>query len=392
MDKRFVVFIPVRGGSKSIPLKNIKPFLGKPLVYWTVKAACDCSFIDKVYVSTDSDEIIKTVNGFGFKKTEIVKRSADTATDSASTESAMIEFAKNNSFDSIVLVQATSPLLEASDLTAAINQYIEKSADSLLSVVRQRRFCWGYKGDFAIPINYEPLRRPRRQDWDGFLVENGAFYITSRQRLIDTQCRISGNIDLFEMKEDTYFEIDEKADWVIAEMLKRKRLDEIKHKSPGFNNINLLISDVDGVLTDAGMYYSVDGDVLKKFNTKDGKGIELLRTAGIRFMILTSEDTRIVEKRGLKLKADFVFTNVKDKKSFLYDFFQKNEEFSFQTTAYIGDDINDMESMAQSCFSATPADGIQSLKSFADYICVNKGGCGCVRELCDLILSRRTNG
>ena len=386
---RFVAFIPVRGGSKSIPLKNIRPFLGKPLVYWTLKAACDCALIDKVYLSTDSILIKEVISEFGFDKIIFVGRSANTATDLATTESAMLEFAANYHFEDIVLIQATSPLLEAKDLSEAINQYMDKQADSMLSVVRQKRFCWEFNGKFARPINYEPVKRPRRQEWDGFFVENGAFYITKRRRLMETQCRISGNVDLYEMREDTYFEIDEKTDWIIAEQLKRRQLEDSRLNYIDFNKINLLISDVDGVLTDAGMYYSIDGDVLKKFNTKDGKGIELLRNAGIKFMILTSEDTQIVEKRGEKLKADYVFTNIKDKKKFLKDFFNKNVQFSFENTAYIGDDLNDMECIVECYFSAIPADGIKKLKQLADYTCSNNGGCGCVREICDLILSRR---
>ena len=107
-----VAFIPVRGGSKSIPLKNIKPMNVKPLVYWTVKACQDCKYIDRVYVATDSDKIKEAVEAFSdCPKAVVVDRSAETASDTASTESAMIEFCNNYEFDNIVLVQATSPLL-----------------------------------------------------------------------------------------------------------------------------------------------------------------------------------------------------------------------------------------------------------------------------------------
>ena len=118
-----VAFIPVRGGSKSIPLKNIKPICGKPLVYWTVKAACGCKYIDRVYIATDSDKIRETVEEFKsgvesdvFSKAEVIGRSAESASDTASTEFAMLEFASNYEFDNIVLVQATSPLLQSGDL------------------------------------------------------------------------------------------------------------------------------------------------------------------------------------------------------------------------------------------------------------------------------------
>src|SRR5690606_14889706 len=118
----------------------------------------------------------------------------------------------------------------------------------------------------------------------------GAFYITGRNQLLSSKCRISGKIALYEMSEDTYFELDEPSDWVIAEKLKDMKLKSHADRDTRWSSLNLFISDVDGVLTDAGMYYSTDGQELKKFNTRDGKGIELLRRAGIKVMFLTAEN------------------------------------------------------------------------------------------------------
>ena len=89
-----VAFIPVRGGSKSIPLKNIKIINGRPLIYWTAAAASGCRYIDKVYVATDSEEIRRTVEAFNLDKVEVIDRDPATATDTASTEMAMEDFAK----------------------------------------------------------------------------------------------------------------------------------------------------------------------------------------------------------------------------------------------------------------------------------------------------------
>ena len=124
-----VAFIPVRGGSKSIPLKNIKPICGKPLVYWTVKAACECKYIDTVYVATDSDKIKEVSLRFKeedplFHKLQVIGRSAESASDTASTESAMLEFADNYNFDNIVLIQATSPLLTSDALDKGDRQCV----------------------------------------------------------------------------------------------------------------------------------------------------------------------------------------------------------------------------------------------------------------------------
>ena len=184
-----VAFIPVRGGSKSIPLKNIKEIAGKPLVYWTAKAANDCKYIDKVYIATDSELIKNTVESFGLSKVNVIGRGADTATDTASTESVMLEFAQTYDFDNIVLVQATSPLLMESDIERGFEILEEKGTDSVLSVVRQKRFHWAINEQgYAYSTNYDVFHRPRRQEFDGYLVENGAFYITSKEA--DEGCRL----------------------------------------------------------------------------------------------------------------------------------------------------------------------------------------------------------
>lgn len=219
-----IAFIPVRGGSRSIPLKNIKPLCGKPLVYWTVKAACDCAQIERVFISTDSNKIRQTVEALGFDKTTVVDRSAETASDTASTESAMLEFAEQHKFRDIVLIQATSPLLTTGDLERGLTLYGKPGCDSVFSAVRRYQFLWetDSKG-LAYPQNYDPFRRPRRQEYEGYLIENGAFYITSRERMIKTKNRISGNIRALEMNNDSLFEIDEPDDWITMEALLRKR-------------------------------------------------------------------------------------------------------------------------------------------------------------------------
>lgn len=209
-----VAFIPVRGGSKSIKNKNIMPLAGKPLVYWATLAAVEAKHIDKVFVSTDSDEIKNTVEAFGFDKVEVVSRSPETATDTASSESALLEFCENHQFEKVVFLQATSPLTTANDINNALLKMENEGSASLLSVVRSHQFLWGVNGE---PLNYNPQKRPRRQDWDGYFVENGAFYISGRKNILDSKCRISGKISFFEMGPKTLYEVDEPADWEIIE-------------------------------------------------------------------------------------------------------------------------------------------------------------------------------
>lgn len=381
-----VAFIPVRGGSKSIPLKNIRPMCGKPLVYWTVKAACDCSRIDKVYVATDSDRIKETVEAFGMEKVEVIGRSAESASDTASTESAMLEFAEGREFDHIVLIQATSPMLTGKDLEQGFALFEEPDTDSVLSVVRQKRFHWeADENGYAHPTNYDVYRRPRRQEFDGYLVENGAFYITGREDLLKSKNRVSGRIKAVEMNEDTFFEIDELSDWVIIEALMKKNgiavtdHERLKEKAA---EVKIFLTDSDGCLTDGGMYYTEKGDEIKKFNTRDGMGFRLLREKGIIIGIVTGENVDMVRRRGTKLKMQEVHCGVDNKLEVVKNICEKYH-CTLENVAYVGDDINDVEVLKAVGFSISVADGLRAAKEAADYVTVKKGGEGAIREVVD---------
>jgi|Wag4MinimDraft_16_1082657.scaffolds.fasta_scaffold00345_3 N-acylneuraminate cytidylyltransferase len=384
-----VAFIPVRGGSKSIPLKNIKKINGRPLIYWVLDATVECEEIDKVVVSTDSNKISEVVNDYNSEKIKIIDRSKEVSTDTASTESVMLEFANNYNFKDIILVQATSPLLDAKDLSKGLKKYRKKDTDSILSVVRQKRFIWEDQGSEAKPVNYNYNERPRRQEFDGFLVENGSFYITSKKRLVKYKSRISGNIKMVEMDEETYFEIDEPTDWVIVEKLLKQKYGKKNIKDIKFDKIKCVLSDSDGVLTDGGMYYSENGDELKKFNTKDGKGFELLRKKGYITGIITGENIDLVKRRAEKLQLDEVFLGVKDKIAILDEICNKYD-LKYENIAYIGDDINDLEIMKHVGLSFAVNNAIDSVKEVSDYVTLLNGGDGAVREFIEFILKKQT--
>lgn len=212
-QKKVVALIPLRGGSKSIPYKNIKEIAGHPLAYWTCKAAVDAGFIDEVYVSTEDPKIKEAVEAFGLG-VKVIDRPAEFAQDTSSTESVMIHFAENVPFDILVTLQATSPMTTDDDLRSAYTAFNEKGYDSMLTGVLSKRFYWTRGGQ---ALNYDPLNRPRRQDFAGTIVENGAFYITKRAVLESNKNRLGGKIGVYEMSEETFVEIDEPADWEIVE-------------------------------------------------------------------------------------------------------------------------------------------------------------------------------
>ena len=381
-----IAFIPVRGGSKSIPLKNIKPLCGKPLVCWNIEALEYCPEVDEVIVATDSDEIWKTVESRNYKKTKLYRRSAQNACDTASTESVMleyIEYAKLAKDEIFMLVQATSPLTEAAHFSEALQTYGKGRFDSMLTCVRNYRFFWNEDGS---SMNYDYMNRPRRQNFSGMLMENGAFYINTVANILSNGNRLGGKIGIYEMPEYTATEIDEPDDWMILEKLMRKYKSEfVNQKKP---NIKLFITDIDGTLTDGGMYYSENGDELKKFNTRDGMGLQMLREAGIKTAIITSEDRQLNQRRAEKLKVDYICQGkVKGGKVAVAQEIAKYFGVTMQEVAYIGDDVNCIDLLLQVGYAACPADACDKVKNIPGIIVMSKkGGEGCVRELSERIL------
>ena len=220
-----IAFIPVRGGSKSIPLKNIKLLNGKPLVYWTSKSANDAKCVDKVVIATDSEEIKKVVLGFGFSKVEVYDRNSENSTDSASTESVMLEYIKSvglNDDDKFILIQATSPMLKSEHIDGMYKKLLESGAESIFSAVREKQFHWFIEGENVRPVNYDYRNRPRRQDFEGLIAENGACYINSVSNIMRDKCRISEKIITYELPSYTAYEIDEPEDWLIVEELMKR--------------------------------------------------------------------------------------------------------------------------------------------------------------------------
>ena len=153
--------------------------------------------------------------------------------------------------------------------------------------------------------------------------------------------------------------------------------------------IRLLVLDVDGTLTDGGIYYDYTGNELKKFGVKDGAGLVLARTAGIRVMICTGRECEAVRRRAADLKITDIYQNVPHKADFLQKFFSENG-YAREEIAYCGDDLNDLAAMALCGFVACPADAAPEVKARADYLCPQRGGEGAVRGAVEHIL--RTDG
>ena len=156
------------------------------------------------------------------------------------------------------------------------------------------------------------------------------------------------------------------------------------------SKVKILLTDVDGVLTDGGMYYSKDGDIMKKFFARDGMGITLLKKQHIPTIIVTKEKTVMVRKWAKKMSIKKILDGVKSKETVLAKIC-KDFQVTLQEIAFIGDDVNDIELLKKVGFAVAPADAIKEVKKQADYICKINGGKGAFRELVDLILLSKSH-
>lgn len=155
--------------------------------------------------------------------------------------------------------------------------------------------------------------------------------------------------------------------------------------------IKLFISDVDGVLTDGSMYYSENGDELKRFNTYDGMAFQILRERGVKTALITSENTKIVLNRAKKLKIDFLHQGASgSNKLLIAKKICKDNNIDFSSVSYIGDDINCSELLSAVKLKACPANAVKSIKKIKDIILLRScGGSGAVREFVELLASKK---
>lgn len=218
-----IAIIPARGGSKGIPRKNIKSFNGKPLIAWSVAYALAANRVDRVYVSTEDDEIATVARDSG---ADVIPRPMDLAGDAATTESVIshaINWLNGQGIEpgTIVLLQATSPLRPENSLDEALDRFENGNFDSLLSLSPTHRFFWRARGEIA-EAEYDFMRRPRRQDMQPEEirhVENGSLYIFTRQHFLKTGNRLGGKIGYVIFPEVYSMEIDSPLDFEILERM-----------------------------------------------------------------------------------------------------------------------------------------------------------------------------
>jgi N-acylneuraminate cytidylyltransferase len=386
VDRRpLTVVIPARGGSRGIRKKNLAVVGGRPLIAWTVAAASEAATVDRVVVSTDSDEIAAVARLYGGRRLEVHRRSAESSSDTASSEAALLEAVDGAGVEGdVALVQATSPLTSAEIIDEVADRL--RTHDSALTVVRRHSFLWeAAEADVGVPLNYAPDQRPRRQDWPGLLVESGAVYATSVDRLRADGVRIGGQIGLIETDEVAGVEIDTPADLVLTNALLRAY--RSRPAKTGVGPVRLVVADVDGVLTDNGLTYGTVETETKTFSARDGKGFQLLREAGVRLALLTSESHTSVAERARKLRVDDCVLGSTDKLADITALAARHG-VPLAQVAYIGDDVHDVQAMTAVGVSGAPGDARPEALDVADHVGSVAGGSGAFRQFTDHLFAR----
>ena len=205
--------ILARGGSKEIPKKNIINLNNKPLLEYSITTALNAN-INEVWVSTDCKYIKKVAQKSG---ANVLDRPIELATDISKSEDSLLHFAQNVAFDILVFIQPTSPLLACNDINAGLEMISKNHYDSVFSAYKEHwlpRWNKKYK-----PINWNTAKRPMRQEAEDVYVENGAFYITKRQSLLESKLRYSGKIGIVEMPFSRSFQIDTEDDLSLMKKL-----------------------------------------------------------------------------------------------------------------------------------------------------------------------------
>lgn len=279
---RVLAVIPARGGSKGIPKKNIRLMAGRPLIAYSIINALSCQYIDDVYVSTDSEEIEEVATQYG---AEVIRRREDLATDMVTLDPVIydavtrIEAEKHLTYDYVITMQPTSPLLRADSLNGAIRQCMDEDMDCIISVINRPHLSWR-DGENGVVPNYE--KRLNRQQLPANYLETGAFVI-SRRAVVTENSRMSGNIGVYEISQEEGIDIDDKTDWILSEtLLGRKRvIFRVEgHKQLGLGHIYNCITLA---------YAMMEHDILIVISDRSDVGIRKLSEANLPYRVIHDE-------------------------------------------------------------------------------------------------------
>lgn len=396
------IVIPARYSSSRFPGKPLADILGKPMIQHVYEKAASVHNAT-VVVATDDSRILSIVEGFGGK-------GVMTSSDHASGTDRLVEVMSEVDADLYINLQGDEPLVRAEDLELLINAmaadksievgtlYHSINADqakdpNTVKVVTSHsgRACY---------FSRSPIPFIRDKDVQASYKQHVGVY-AYRKSVLEKYTRLDeSHIETVEQLEqlrlldsdvDIYaFEVMPTGPGVdtpedLERVIKILKGEQVDSEKTLLSNIELVITDVDGVLTDGGIYYDENGECIKRFHVRDGLGIKLLQQAGVKVAVLSGRDSKALRKRISDLGIDIFDLGVKNKEVACKDIIKQAGTTS-ANTVYVGDDTIDLPAFISCGLAVTVADAPEYIKSKCDLVLDKNGGFGALRELADKIL------
>ncbi|NPA06808.1 MAG: N-acylneuraminate cytidylyltransferase [Chloroflexi bacterium] len=400
-----LALIPARGGSKSIPRKNIKPFAGHPLLAYSVAAGLQAETVTRVIVSTDDPEIAEVARAYGaevpFLRPDYL--ALDTTPDLPVFLHALRWLAEHEGYrpDVVVQLRPTSPIRPRGLVDRAVRLLLaHPEADSVRGVVpagQNPHKMWRITDDgrlqplLQVPGIPEPYNAPRQQLPPIFWQTGHIDVIWPRTML--EKGSMTGDVILPVLIDPRYtVDLDTPLDWMRAEwMVFHAGLDDMvwpgRRPRTMPTRVRLVVLDFDGVFTDNRVWVNEAGQEMVAAHRGDGMGIARLRRAGVHVLVLSSEVNPVVAARARKLGLP-VLQGIEDKARALQTYMEEHG-FRPEETVYLGNDVNDVPCFPLVGWAVVVADAHPEAKRAADAILRARGGHGAIRELADRILAAR---
>ncbi len=429
--RRVLAVIPARGGSKGVPAKNLAPVGGAPLVVRAVRECRAARLVTDVVVSTDDSAIAAAAREAG---AEVVLRPAAIAGDTATSEAAVLhamdahEALHGATVDTVLLVQCTSPFLIREDIDEVVTAITEHGADTALTVAPFHGFVWRDAADEpnvigtqrtasvsgtttavtdsatrgGYGVNHDKSFRPRRQDRPQDLLETGAVYGMAAARFREHQHRFFGHTELVRTDPARVLEVDDPHDLAraraLAPLFDARRpaipadlpLSAVDTafapagRRPARGDIDAVVLDFDGTQTDDRVLIDSEGRELVCVHRGDGLGIAALRKAGLRMLILSTEQNPVVAARARKLKIP-VLHGI-DRKDLALKQWCEEQGIAPERVLYAGNDVNDLPCFSLVGWPVAVASAHDVVRGAARAVTTNPGGDGAIREIASWIL------
>jgi N-acylneuraminate cytidylyltransferase len=386
---KIIAIIPARGGSKGLPRKNVLALNGKPLIAYTIENALQSKHVNRVVVSTDDTEIEKISKKFG---AEVIWRPEELSTDTSSSEEALLHvlerLRQTEMYEPqlIVFLQCTSPLTDPVDIDGTIQNLLDNQSDCAFAATPFHYFLWRENAQGRVEgINHDLTTRVMRQDRTEQFLETGAVYVMRADGFEQAKHRFFGKTTFYVMPTERCLEIDDIADFKIAEALLTEKT--IRQNTELFpEKIEAIAFDFDGVFTDNRVLVLEDGTEGVLCDRSDGLGLAMLRKWNLPIKVFSTEKNPVVMRRCSKLQISCVY-DVKDKLNELKKWLSEVDAAP-ENVIFIGNDVNDLPCMAYVGCPVAVSDAYQDVKNVSRFVLRSPGGHGALREFIDLLRAK----